>query len=165
MSAVRKLEEALREQWPRDSTPALTAFYGNPVGYDGGASPVWEKANLCRLSPPYLMFRRGGPLSIITIHRKCYDSLERILKKIKRQYTEKQLQFYELNVCGDAYNFGRARGSFRLSTHAYGCAFDISPLLGEVPIEVVAFFEEEHWTWGGPSNSQHFQATTERYDG
>lgn len=168
-----------KNDWPADNTAALIAFYGNPAGVSGGASASWEKQNIVNLIPPYTMYyphseskKRVQQISIIKIHRKCADSLERCLMAIGRLYTPDEIRRYELDLYLGAYNFRRIRGSNRLSTHAYGCSIDLSSLLNPwkkryvsgqnmMPEGAVKIFHSEGWTWGGYWNTpdpMHFQA-------
>ena len=151
---VAQLRQSLKEEWPHDTTPALVAFYGNPTGFDGGPSQLWEHNNIRRLHPPYQMYRGGDPVVTIRFTTSAIASLERVLRGIKKNYSPREIERFELNACGDAYSFKRARGSLRLSTHAYGCAFDFATA-------AATFFEDEGWSWGGSNNPAHFQATVE----
>jgi hypothetical protein len=158
--------------WPQQRD--CIAFYGDPRGRNGAASPKWEAANLTRLQPPFRMTYAGTPIKSLRIHRLCAQSLARVLLAIWEAAgrDQKKVDAWGASIYGGAYNFRLMRGGSSLSMHSYGCAIDLDParnafhdLSGhfhECP-QVVAAFEAEGWTWGGrwagrSCDPMHFQA-------
>ena len=159
--------------WPTQA--GCDAFYGNPRGRGGGASSAWESSNLVRYKPPWQMFYEGKPISGITIHKKCLDSLARVFDKAWKLYgSQAQIERHHLHQFSGSYVFRNIRGSSRLSMHAYGCALDIAAELNALghpynpsrglPMDFVKLFEDEGWTWGGRwhgrPDAMHFQAAS-----
>jgi hypothetical protein len=155
----------------------MSAFYGNPdTNSDGQPDKAWEAANLVRITPPYRMVLAWDPkrmVSTILVHRKCSDSLLRILTAIKAHYgTQAAIDAARMHLFGGVYNFRLMRGGSSLSIHSWGAAIDLdpernglgvkyNPAKGMMPAPVIAAFEAEGWTWGGRwkrGDAMHFQA-------
>lgn len=159
--------------WPKQSQ--CDTFYGNPRGRDGHASVVWEVANLTRVTPPYRMCFAGKPIKTITVHKKCADSLLRVLTRIWQVSGEDQKKIDQVgaSIYGGCYNYRLTRGGSILSMHAYACAIDLDPARNgfhdttpnfENNPWVVKAFEDEGWIWGGrwkerSIDGMHFQAS------
>src|SRR5262249_30879516 len=60
----------------------LDDFFGDPRGSGGRADPAWAQRNLTTIVPPWAMRIDGRPVSNIAIHRRCTESLTRILNAI-----------------------------------------------------------------------------------
>src|SRR5262249_52983841 len=72
-----------KQDWPHEGTPGdLDNFYGDPRGAAGRADPAWMQQNLTTIVPPWAMTFDGSAVSQITVHKKCKDSLTRILNAI-----------------------------------------------------------------------------------
>lgn len=159
--------------WPLQRDCAI--FYGNPdANGDGVPDRAWEDANLVTINPRWPMWLAWDikvPVRSIRVHRKCSESLGRILDALASHYvTTEQIEQAGLHLYGGAYNFRLMRGSTKLSMHSYGCAIDLDPAhnqlgkswrAGMIPKEVVNAFEHEGWVWGGTwsrPDAQHFQA-------
>lgn len=173
-----------KKYWPRQSE--LAAFYGNPTGKNGKASPRWESENLIRVAVPWRMVAAWDAkirITSITIHMNCVASLARVLQAIWLDAIseataagdpQKVIELWGLHLFGGGYNFRLKRGGETLSTHAYGCAIDFDPArngmgdrtpnFANCP-EVIRAFKAEGWEWGGDWSSpdaMHFQAATAR---
>lgn len=162
--------------WPMQGD--CDAFYGNPRGRDGRASGVWEKTHLTRIAPPFAMTFAGRPIRTVTVHRKCAESLSRVLSAIwdSSGRDPKRLDEWGAPVFGGSYAYRVMRGGARLSMHAYGCAIDLDPVRNGFHDEtphfalapaVVKAFEDEGWEWGGrwkgrACDGMHFQAARTR---
>lgn len=160
--------------WPLQSQ--RDAFYGNPRGRDGRASGVWEKSNIVRIAPPFVMTFAGKPVKTISIHKKCAESLSRSLAAIWEAAgrDQKTVDAWGASIFGGSYVYRLTRGGSILSTHAHGCALDLDPARNgfhdQTPhfgdgaaVAVVRAFEAEGWTWGGhwrgrSCDGMHFQA-------
>lgn len=161
--------------WPKQSE--MNAFYGNPdTNNDGQADKAWESGNLVRITPPYklvLAWDTKRQVSTILVHKKCADSLLRILTAIKDHYkTQEAIDKARMNLFGGVYNFRLMRGGSNLSIHSWAAAIDLDPERnglgkkwvdgkGMMPTPVVKAFEAEGWVWGGKwkrPDAMHFQA-------
>jgi hypothetical protein len=157
-------------QWPHQNE--CDKFYGDPRGKDGQPSLKWEALNLVRLTPPFQMTYAGKPIKTIRIHKKCHDSLARILAAIASaaDHMPNVLSQWGVNIFGGSYNYRLMRGGSRLSMHSYGCAIDLDPernAMGDrtphfaTCKEVLRAFEAEGWVWLGATSvhdAMHFQA-------
>ena len=153
----------------------VDAFYGNPRGKLGQPSSKWEKENLVIVKSPWKMvlaWDKTTRASGVRVHKKCADSLARVLQAIwlasgKNQAT---IEKWGMHLLGGGYNFRLMRGSNQLSMHSWGCAVDFDPErngLGDstphfanVP-QVLKAFNDEGWTWGGKwtrADGMHWQA-------
>jgi hypothetical protein len=132
----------------------------------GRASPAWERNNLTVIRPPFQMRYAGQITASIRLHKKCADSLSRVLKAIWLASGGNRLTIDEWGVSdfGGSYNYRLKRNSNTLSMHAYGCAIDLAPTrfpMGQsskrfVPAVVKAFADEG---WINLKNDpMHFQA-------
>lgn len=165
------------QQWPLQSQ--CDSFYGNPRGKNGSAASAWEKANLTLRRSPFRMTFAGEAIKGMRIHRKCADSLGRVLGKIWELsgHDQKKIDAWGVSIYGGAYNFRVMRGGSSLSMHSWGCAIDLDPARNAFhdqhghfcgsDIPVVAAFEAEGWTWGGrwegrSCDPMHFQAARVR---
>lgn len=149
-------------------------FYGNPATAKGNASPKWEKENLVLIKCPWVLRYDGKPVRGIRIHKKCADSLSRVLARIWERAGKSQavIDRMGMSVYGGSYNFRPVRGGASLSMHAYGCAVDFDPArngLGNpnpaMSRVVIEEFEREGWEWGGHwsrPDGMHFQAAWTR---
>jgi hypothetical protein len=112
-------------------------------------------------------------VSSVLVHRKCSDSLLRILGAIKDHYgSQAAIDAARMHLFGGVYNFRLMRGGSSLSIHSWGAAIDLDPernglgvkynaAKGMMPAPVIAAFEKEGWTWGGRwkrPDAMHFQA-------
>lgn len=154
--------------WPLQRDCAK--FYGDPRGKDGKASAKWERENLVLVKCPWQLRFAGKPVSGIRIHRKCAESLSRVLTAIWERLGRSQAEIDRIgmSVYGSSYVFRAMRGGKSLSMHSYGCALDFDParngLGNKTPAmdrRVIEEFEREGWEWGGHwsrPDGMHFQA-------
>lgn len=158
--------------WPLQKD--CTKFYGNPRGSGGKANPQWEAENLVLVKCPWTLRFEGKFVSGIRIHKKCADSLKRVLAAIWEACGRSQAEIDRIGMSkyGGSYNFRSMRGSNSLSMHSYGIAVDFDPSrngLGDatpaMDHRVVRAFEAEGWEWGGHwsrPDGMHFQAARTR---
>lgn len=163
--------------WPHELVAGeLDQFYGNPRGI-GGANSEWEAENLIAIVPPWQMTEDGVAVTHIKIHKKCADSLQRILNAVWEYagHDQAKINAAHLNEWGGSYNYRQnVNAPSKLSLHAYGAAFDIAPNEnpnGKVWVDgsnmLPRWFIDaclaEGWCWGGDFNvtkdAMHFQAT------
>jgi len=163
--------------WPNDERTALDAYYcRHDRRPDGQPTAAWEKANLVYIRPPFRMVAAWAPAQDITrvrCHAKVAESLSRVFAAIARLPLDvmRPAQYF-----GGCYNYRRARGMLRLSTHAWGAAVDLDPVNNELgkpyaendgmmPLQIIQAFDEEGWEWGGKwqrPDCMHFQAARTR---
>lgn len=150
--------------WPKQRE--CDAFYGNPRGLNGNASPRWKARNLTTVKPPFRMTYAGAPVTQITVHKRCAESLGRALNSIWMASGRSQavIDRWGASVFGGTYNFRLKRNSNTLSMHAYGAAIDLDPAkkrMGQSTVrfapEVVKAFANEGWV-NLRNDPMHFQA-------
>lgn len=172
--------------WPKQTLAEMNAFYGNPDKNNDGAPDIdWQQQNLTTIIPPYDLYyprqnsngtitKRGTKFSKITINKACADSLYRVLDNIGRNFSVKDREKYELDICGGAFNFRPMRSGASLSVHSWAAAIDLSHLINYykrpydsspnslmMPQRAVDIFADEGWVWGGKwriGDAMHFQA-------
>lgn len=144
--------------WPLQSQ--CDTFYGNPRGADGSYSPKWAAANLTHVACPWVLMMDKQHVPFITIHKKCADSLTRVLGNIWDAVGKDQgaIESLHYNLYSGSFNFRPMRGGVALSMHSYGVAIDwdaednpqhaTKHLFRDDSLLVVKF-KEEGWIWGG----------------
>lgn len=171
-----------RQNWPREWAPGdLDAFYGDPRGDGGRAKAAWMQQNLTTIVPPWAMRSEGTAVSNITIHRKCKDSLNRILTAIWDSCGRdlNKIKAAHLDEFDGSYNFRvNVNSPSKLSLHAYGAAIDLAAAENPngarwrdggrmLPRWAIDAFLAEGWCWGGDfsgtPDAMHFQATFNRH--
>lgn len=139
--------------WPLQKD--CLAFYGDP------RSPSWLQENTVAVPCPWPLRMGELSLSHITIHKKCADSLTRVLNAIwnatgKSLNTIRQLRYDQYD---GSYNLRLIRGSVTaMSMHAFAAAIDWDAAdnaqhsrrhLFQDDSLLVVKFKEENWIWGG----------------
>ncbi len=139
--------------WPVQSQ--CLAYYGDP------RSPSWLQANTIDVPCPWPLHMGSVTITHILIHKKCAESLARVLNNIW-QATGKSfsaIQKLRYDVYDGSYNLRTIRGSTAaLSMHAFAAAIDWDAadnaqhsqkhLFHDDSLLVVKF-KEEGWIWGG----------------
>ena len=106
--------------WPKQSHASLTSYYG-----EHGQSSM-----LVPVRCPWALTFPWAPsqtVKSISVHKKCADSLGRILEAVHARYGEAEIKKLKLNQFGGCYNNRKMRGGSSWSTHAWGCALDWDP--------------------------------------
>lgn len=159
--------------WPLERD--CNGFYGNPASTNvGKPSQTWMRDNLVGIIPPFRMTYDGKPVRALQMHKKCAESLARVLSNIWQASGNKQqvVDQWGASIYGGGFNFRLKRGFNSLSMHSWGCAIDLDPArnaMGDITPNfanapaVVAAFEDEGWVWGGRwkgkfCDGMHFQA-------
>jgi hypothetical protein len=148
--------------WPLQSD--CLSFYGDP------RAASWLQANTIDVSCPWPLHMGDVGLSHILIHKKCAESLARVLNNIweaagKSLSTIARLRYDQYD---GSYNLRNIRGSAStLSTHAFAAAIDwdaadneqhsLRHLFQDDSLLVVKF-KEEGWIWGGDWSPQSVDA-------
>lgn len=102
--------------WPNRSQ--LESFYGKPgTGHTLLNIPY----------PMRLAWDKRQIVNRVTVHSKCADSLERILKEILQVYGYDELRRLGIDLFGGIYNNRPVRGGSVPSVHAYAAAIDLDP--------------------------------------
>lgn len=163
----------MTNKWPKQSE--CDAYYGNPRGRNGEASAKWEAENLVRVPVPWVLVASWDAkirIKSIRAHKKCADSLARVLETIWRDsdYSPAKIESWGMHLFGGGYNYRVMRGGSRLSMHSYGCAVDFDPARNGMGDKTPMFqalptvrqaFADEGWVWGGDwsnPDGMHWQA-------
>jgi D-alanyl-D-alanine carboxypeptidase len=150
--------------WP--NMQRRDAFYGNPRGKNGMASEAWKQKNLVAIKIPFKMTYAGKPVTKINIHRKCAESLLRVLTAIwiASGKSQTQIATWGMDIYGGSHNFRLSRNSNNLSNHAYGCAIDFDPAnkpngqsRKRFAAPVIKAFSDEGWD-NLTNDPMHFEA-------
>ena len=153
------------------------SFYGNPRNGDT-YSVQWAKENLTGVHCPWVLnmgLNAQGETfhyPIITVHKKCAESLERVLNYIWDcvGHSQDKINSLHYHRFDGSFNYRPMRGGTALSMHSYGVALDWDA--AENPFHspkhlykegdlIVKAFDSEEWTWGGRWSNpdwMHFQA-------
>lgn len=139
--------------WPLQSQ--CLAYYGDP------RSPSWLQANTIDVPCPWPLHMGNLTIPHILIHKKCAESLARVLNNIwdasgKSLSTIQKLRYDQYD---GSYNLRLIRGSaIAMSMHAYAAAIDWDAAdnaqhsqkhLFQDDSLLVVKFKEEGWIWGG----------------
>ena len=106
----------VNNRWPTRNQ--REAFYGRP----GTGHTL--------LNIPYPMriaWDTKQTVNRVTVHSKCADSLDRILKEILQVYGYDEIRKLGIDLFGGIYNNRPVRGGSALSDHAYAAAIDLDP--------------------------------------
>lgn len=140
----------------------VSSFYGE----------AGDESNLVYIDFPYPMFYGGQRVTRTRVHRKCAESLYRVLQAIGKSYGQDSGIMEEASDYGGIFNFRNKRGSSSMSMHAWGIAIDLDaddntfkdswPMKSDMPLEIIEEFAKEGWLsaavfWG--YDAMHFQAT------
>jgi len=145
--------------WPSPDDLSMARFYGK----------AGDESNLVNLSIVGLgLLYEGKPVKTIRVHRKCSESLHRVLTAIAASPHAWVLMEY-----AGCFNFRPMRGGSRLSKHAWGAAIDLVPArnglvtgwpaFANMPIEVMEFFAAEGAMAAGAfwqRDAMHFEFTS-----
>ncbi len=144
--------------WPSSDDVSMTRFYGK----------AGDESNLVNLDVAGLgILYEGNPVKTVRVHKKCAESLLRVLSAIAASPHAWVLLEY-----AGCFNFRPMRGGSRPSKHAWGAAIDLVPArnglatawpsFANMPLEVMEMFAAEGWTsagafWG--KDAMHHEAT------
>lgn len=138
--------------WPLQSE--CGAFYGNP------STRNWLQTNTTDVFCPWPIFMGKDPVGHILIHKKCADSLVRVLGAVWDAvgHDVEKIKALRYDQYDGSYNFRPMRGGHALSMHSYACAIDwdaadneqhsMKHLFTDDSLLIVKF-KEEGWVWGG----------------
>lgn len=151
--------------WPLQSQ--CLQFYGDP------RQAGWLQANTVDVACPWPLFYGKIPVSHILFHKRCADSLKRVLDNIWDAVGHdvekiKQLRYDQFS---GSYNLRLMRGGTAMSMHSFAVALDVDADENVFHSEkhlftddslIVVKFKEEGAIWGGDwspgsIDAQHFQ--------
>jgi len=107
----------------------------------------------------------GKSVSRITMNKDMIPAFTTAMQLVMERDLENHIKTYD-----GCFNIRLARGSSRISTHAYGLAIDLNAAtnrlgtVGNMNPELVKCFLEAGFVWGGKwkrKDSMHFQFVTE----
>lgn len=144
-------------EWPKDTTAAKNAFYGNPEGANGHENPHWRQEVEARIAPPFQMYYAKKPLHTIAVHKKVAAAMMLAFAEIwdKCDHDQKKVDKTGASDFAGVFNFRYIAGTKRLSNHSWGCAIDLSPttngfnMKGTISRIVVDAFKRQGARWGG----------------
>ena len=160
--------------WPRENVAALNAFYGDPRGHNGEASPSWEALNLAMWIPPYPIFYSDEdrtPLRHLRVHKKCIQFFAAAFKDALDTLGHDYIKVHRLDVSGGTFCYRVQRGGSRLSVHSWGIAIDMDPghnpfphrwepNRGMIDLQFAQILQKHGFTWRGShgdDDPMHFQ--------
>lgn len=148
--------------WPAPDQASLRAFYG----------AAGDESQLVMIDFPYRMLYAGKAVTRTRVHRKCADSLIRVLRSIQGLFADAPDIVDEATDYGGVFNFRLKRGGSTYSLHAFGAAIDLDaddntfrdswPMRADMPLEIMEAFAREGWLSAGAFwgyDAMHFQAT------
>lgn len=137
--------------WPRDTTAAKNAFYGN------FQSKGWYDANVVKLIPPFRMYYDRHPMSGIMVHKLIVPPLLAAFNEIfdKCGHDQGKVDKTGVSQFGGCFNPRPIRGSSSWSNHSWACAIDLAPDTNgfgaktTLPQFVIDAFKKQGARWGG----------------
>lgn len=157
---------AISNPWPLEKD--AFEFYGDPRGNHGAYSAEWAHENLVHVPCPWQIHMGEAPVPFILIHRKCAESLHRVLWKTWDAMGQSQANINKagFGVFSGSFNYRCIRGATAISMHAFGAAIDWdapdNPMgFGNLKhrfsdaTPLIANFKEEGWRWGGDYHGRH----------
>lgn len=140
-------EIANPNDWPVETTDALTDYYGTPGGSFDAPDPPLTSIDLPY--PHRLSWDRRQVVRRVRCHERVADSLTRVLTRVKDFYGMDDIKELRLDVFGGCFNPRRKRGGSSWSTHAWGVALDYDPERNQLKWgrDRAAFANPEYRPW------------------
>jgi hypothetical protein len=139
--------------WPKDTTAAKNAFYGN------FKLASFQAEHLTRIKPPFMMFYDKKPMKTgILVNKACAAAMMAAFTEIwdKCDHDEKKVAATGASDFGGCFNIRKIAGSANSwSNHSWACAIDLSPATngfyqkGTIGETVVRAFKNTGAFWGG----------------
>lgn len=145
----------------------ILSFYGNPREYlkeDGTLRSSWTRERAAFVPVPWpcvLSWDRTAVVKRFQVHAAIKDHFAWVINALHEDGVGEELRYY-----GGGFNFRPQRGSSKLSTHVFICAWDFNPernklgTEGDMNPRIVEIFEANGFTWGGRwrrPDPMHFQ--------
>lgn len=151
--------------WPKDTTAAKNAFYGN------FKLASFQAEHLTRIKPPFMMFYDKKPMKTgILVNKACAAAMMAAFTEIwdKCDHDEAKVAATGASDFGGCFNIRAIAGSNSYSNHSWACAIDLSPGTngfgkgkGTLSNIVVDAFKRQGALWGGDyvkrSDPMHFE--------
>lgn len=138
--------------WPKDTTAAKNAFYGD------FNLKSFQAEHLVRIRPPFLMYYDKKPMtSGILVNKACASAMLAAFTDIfeKCSHDLKMVASTGASDFGGCFNIRPIAGSNNYSNHSWACAIDLSPatngfnMKGTISSIVVDAFKKQGARWGG----------------
>ncbi len=153
--------------FPRERGNEVAKFYG-PHGVKNGFTPPMKSFRL-----PFTVFYEDTPVTKLSAHVLCADSLERVFHRLAEVFPSKaKRQAAGILTWDGIYNPRLKKGGSTWSMHSWAIAIDLNaskngnlthwPTKAVMPIEVMECFAKEGWLSAGAfwsRDAMHFQAT------
>lgn len=150
--------------WPKDTTAAKNAFYGN------FKLASFQAEHLTRIKPPFMMYYDKKPMKTgILVNKACAAAMMAAFTEIwdKCDHDEAKVAATGANDFGGCFNIRAIAGSSNYSNHSWACAIDLSPatngfnMKGTIGEVVVKAFKNQGALWGGDyvhrKDKMHFE--------
>lgn len=153
--------------WPKDTTPAKNAFYGN------FNDKAWASNYLVRIHPQFIIYYDKKPMPAgVLVNKKCAASMQAAFDEVweKCNHDQKQVDKTGASDYAGCFNIRKISGSKNYSNHSWACAIDLSPetngfnMKSTLSTIVVDAFKSRGWRWGGAytgrKDAMHFEAVS-----
>lgn len=151
--------------WPKDTTAAKNAFYGN------FQERAWASNYLVRIHPQFVVYYDKKPMTAgVLLNKKCAAAMQAAFDEIwdKCDHDQKKVDKTGASDYAGCFNIRRISGSDNWSNHSWACAIDLSPGTngfgkgkGTLSNIVVAAFKRQGALWGGDyvkrTDPMHFE--------
>lgn len=151
--------------WPKDTTAAKNAFYGD------FRLSSFQAQHLTRIKPPFMMYYDKKPMKTgILVNKACAAAMLAAFQDIwdKCGHDEKKVAETGASDFGGCFNIRAIAGSSNYSNHSWACAIDLSPATngfgkgkGTLSNIVVDAFKRQGALWGGDyrgrTDPMHFE--------
>lgn len=148
--------------WPKSDEVSLRKFYGE----------IGENLTKLKLPFPMRLYGAENPISAVTVHQRCAESLTRVLKDIAARHGDNVVVMNAARSFFGIFNDRPKRGGTTKSVHAWAAAIDLDanrnafksswPVQASMPLEIMECFAREGWLSAGAFwgyDAMHFQAT------
>jgi hypothetical protein len=138
--------------WPRDTTVAKNAFYGD------FKLKSFQAVHLTRIELPFTMYYdKKALVKGILVNKACANAMLTAFTEIwdKCEHDQKKVDASGASDFGGCFNIRKIVGSNNYSNHSWGCAIDLSPatngfdMKGTLSSMVVDAFDRQGARWGG----------------
>lgn len=151
--------------WPKDTTAAKNAFYGNFT------LRSWQASFLTRIKPPFTMYYDKKPMKTgILVNKMCAEAMLAAFNEIwdECDHAWNKVDATGASDFGGCFNIRKISGSNNYSNHSWACAIDLSPGTngfgkgtGTISNIVVDAFKRQGAIWGGDykgrTDPMHFE--------
>ena len=151
--------------WPKDTTAAKNAFYGN------FKLASFQAEHLTRIKPLFMMYYDKKPMQTgVLVNKACAGAMLAAFAEIwdKCDHDEAKVAKTGASDFGGCFNIRAIAGSNSYSNHSWACAVDLSPGTngfgkgkGTLSTVVVDAFKRQGALWGGDyrgrTDPMHFE--------